>query len=65
MNSLAKLQGIIEEEGMEYLGYREVPTYSECIGASARGYASHCQVFIKRPENVEAGMAFERKLLLY
>ena len=65
MNSLAKLQGIIEEEGMEYLGYREVPTYSECIGASAREAMPHIvQVFIKRPENVEAGMAFERKLFV-
>ena len=65
MNSLAKLQGIIEEEGMEYLGYREVPTYSECIGASAREAMPHIvQVFIKRPEDVEAGMAFERKLFV-
>ena len=43
MNSLAKLQGIIEEEGMEYLGYREVPTYSECIGASAREAMPHIE----------------------
>ena len=63
--SLTKLQSIIEEEGMEYLGVREVPTYAKCIGETARGAMPHIvQIFIKRPDTVEAGIAFERKLFV-
>lgn len=63
--SLKKLQSIIEEEGMEYLGTREVPTYADCIGETARGAMPHIvQVFIKKPENIEAGIPFERKLFV-
>ncbi len=65
LSSLKKLKSIIEEEGMEYLGTREVPTYSECIGETARGAMPHIvQVFIKRPDNVEAGIPFEKKLFV-
>ncbi len=64
-SSLKKLQSIIEEEGMEYLGTREVPTYSKCIGETARGAMPHIvQIFIKRPDDVEQGIPFERKLFV-
>ncbi len=62
-NSLNKLKNIISEEGLEYLGLREVPTYADCIGVTAREAMPHIvQIFIKRPDDVEAGIAFERKL---
>lgn len=63
--SLAKLEKIVVEEGMEYLGVREVPTYAKCIGNTAREAMPHIvQVFIKKPDDVEAGIAFERKLFV-
>lgn len=63
--SLKKLSAIIEEEGMEYLGFREVPTYAECIGVSAREAMPRIvQIFIKRPEDAERGIPFERRLFI-
>ncbi len=63
--SLKTLAGIISEEGMEYLGMREVPTYAKCIGESARTAMPRIvQIFIKRPEDAQKGLEFERKLYL-
>ncbi len=63
--SLEKLRTIITEEGMEYLGIREVPTYANCIGKTAREAMPHImQVFIKRPEDAERGIPFERRLFV-
>ncbi len=63
--SLDKLENIVNEEGMEFLGIREVPTYTECIGSTAREAMPHIvQVFIKRPDDAEAGIAFERRLFV-
>ena len=64
-NSLKKLESIISDEGMEYLGMREVPTYAKCIGESARAAMPRIvQIFIKRPEDAQKGLAFERKLYI-
>ena len=63
--SIAKLKNIIAQEGMEFLGVREVPTYAECIGETARQAMPHIvQIFIKRPDNIKRGVAFERKLFV-
>lgn len=63
--SLNKLEKIIADEGMEYLGYREVPTYANCIGKTAREAMPHIvQIFIKRPDGVAQGIDFERKLFV-
>ncbi len=65
LNSISKLKAIIEEEGMEYLGIREVPTYANCIGKTAREAMPRIeQVFIKRPDDAEPGIAFERRLFV-
>ncbi len=64
-NSLNKLEKIISDEGMEYLGYREVPTYANCIGKTAKEAMPHIvQIFIKRPAHVAQGLEFERKLFI-
>ena len=65
LNSLEKLAGIIADEGMEYLGFREVPTYANCIGTTAREAMPHIvQIFIKKPADVEQGIDFERRLFI-
>ena len=63
--SILKLREIIEQEGMEYLGFREVPTYSKCIGKSAKEAMPHIvQVFIKKGNDFKRGIEFERKLFV-
>ncbi len=65
LHSISKLRSIIEEEGMAYLGIREVPTYANCIGKTAREAMPRIeQVFIKKPDDVEPGIAFERRLFV-
>ncbi|MDY3765981.1 MAG: glutamate synthase large subunit [Lachnospiraceae bacterium] len=56
---------IAEKEGLEFLGYREVPVYPEVLGHKARECMPHIvQAFIKKPEDVEKGLDFDRKLYL-
>jgi len=54
---------IIEKEGMEFLGWRKVPTAPEMLSEKARGCMPNImQAFVKRPMNVEQGLDFDRKL---
>lgn len=56
---------ITEKEGLEFLGYREVPVYPEVLGHKARECMPHIvQAFIKKPEEMEKGLEFDRKLYL-
>ena len=56
---------IVSEEGLELLGWRDVPVRSEILGkASAACEPVMRQFFIRRSESVERGLAFERKLYL-
>ncbi|MGN0483325.1 MAG: glutamate synthase large subunit [Lachnospiraceae bacterium] len=54
---------IIEKEGMEFLGWREVPTDPKKLGQKAVD-CMPCimQGFVKRPANVKKGIDFDRKL---
>lgn len=56
---------IIEKEGLEFLGWRNVPTYPERLGQKARE-CMPCilQGFIKKPDNCERGLEFDRKLFI-
>ena len=63
-----KAEGIIErvtrEEGLEPLGWRDTPIYSDAIGRVARASQPYIeQVFIKRPTGMDED-TFERKLYL-
>ncbi len=63
-----KAEGIIErvtrEEGLEALGWRDTPIYSDAIGRVARASQPYIeQVFIKRPTGMDED-TFERKLYL-
>ena len=54
---------IVEKEGMEFLGWREVPTNPKVLGSKAlECMPCIMQAFVKRPEDVEKGLDFDRKL---
>ena len=59
------LEIIVAKEGMEFLGWRDVPTHPEILGQKARDCMPYiCQCFVKRPEGCEKGLEFDRKLYL-
>ena len=54
---------IIEKEGLELLGWRKVPTEPDILGHKAlECMPCIMQAFVKRPEDVEKGLDFDRKL---
>ena len=56
---------IVEKEGMELLGFRKVPVHPEILGHKARECMPDIQqAFIKKPEQVEKGLDFDRKLYI-
>ena len=54
---------ISEKEGVFVIGWRQVPTNPEILGKKAKD-SMPCimQCFLKRPENTEKGIDFDRKL---
>ena len=57
------LEIIVAKEGMEFLGWRDVPTHPEVLGEKAVSCMPYImQCFVKRPEDVEPGLPFDRKL---
>ncbi len=56
---------IINKEGLELLGYREVSVNPDVLGNKARQCMPHIvQAFIKKPERVAKGLEFDRKLYI-
>ncbi|MDE7156838.1 MAG: glutamate synthase large subunit [Lachnospiraceae bacterium] len=54
---------IVEKEGLEFLGWREVPTVPDVLGAKAvECMPCIMQGFVKKPEDVKKGLDFDRKL---
>ena len=54
---------IVQKEGMEFLGWREVPIDQTKLGQKAIDCMPYImQGFVKRPKNVEKGLAFDRRL---
>ncbi|MDY2783046.1 MAG: glutamate synthase central domain-containing protein, partial [Candidatus Pseudoruminococcus sp.] len=63
MQAMKLFEIVIEKEGMEFLGWREVPTNPSVIGQKALDSMPYImQAFVKRPVNVEKGLPFDRKL---
>ena len=57
------LEIIVAKEGMEFLGWREVPTHPEVLGQKALDCMPYiCQCFVARPEGCAQGLEFDRKL---
>ena len=56
---------IVEKEGLELLGYRDVPVYPQVLGHKAKECMPHImQAFIKKPDQVEKGLEFDRILYI-
>ena len=54
---------IVEKEGLEFLGWREVPTYPLILGKKAVDCMPYImQAFVKKPADVAKGIDFDRKL---
>ena len=54
---------IVEKEGLEFLGWREVPTYPNVLGHKAvECMPCIMQGFVKKPKNVKKGLEFDRRL---
>ena len=54
---------IVEKEGLNFLGWREVPVYPEVLGQKARACMPVIlQAFIKKPQELEKGLEFDRRL---
>ena len=70
-NELKRLQSmklfeiITKKEGLEFLGWRTVPTNPSVIGQKAlESMPCIMQGFVKRPPNVKKGLEFDRKLYI-
>lgn len=56
-------ESIVEKEGMKFLGWRVVPNTPSVLGTKALEAMPYImQGFVKKPENVERGLEFDRKL---
>ena len=56
---------IVEKEGLEFLGWREVPTFPNVLGHKAVECMPHImQGFVKKPAGVKKGLDFDRKLYI-
>ena len=54
---------VVEKEGLDFLGWRKVPTFPEILGSQALECMPNIyQCFVKKPANVKKGLAFDRKL---
>ena len=59
------LEIIVAKEGMEFLGWRQVPTHPEVLGQRALDcMPSIFQCFVKRPADCAQGLDFDRKLFV-
>ena len=56
---------ITEKEGLEFLGWRQVPVHPEVLGSKAvECMPCIMQCFIKKPEGLSKGIEFDRKLYI-
>ncbi|MDR0963459.1 MAG: glutamate synthase large subunit, partial [Clostridium sp.] len=56
---------IVDKEGLPFLGWREVPTYPNVLGHKAVECMPYImQAFVKKPQGVEKGLEFDRRLYI-
>jgi len=56
---------IVEKEGLEFIGWRSVPTNPETLGPKAIACMPHIlQGFVRRPAEIDKGLPFDRKLYI-
>ena len=63
--AMSLIEDIAKEEGLELLGWREVPVNPSLLGkASLEAMPAIMQCFVKRPNGIKKGKDFERKLYI-
>jgi glutamate synthase (ferredoxin) len=63
--AMRRLKVIALENGLKFLGWREVPVRPEILGDVARNcMPAIYQCFIERPDNLSKGIEFDRKLYI-
>ena len=56
---------IVEKEGLEFLGWREVPTFPNVLGHKAvECMPAIMQGFVRKPSHVKKGLDFDRRLYI-
>ena len=56
-------ESIVKKEGLNFLGWRQVPTVPEVLGHKALEKMPYIeQGFVERPKDVEKGLPFDRRL---
>lgn len=56
---------IVEKEGLKLLGWRQVPVCPQVLGQKARDCMPQIvQAFLQKPEDVEKGLPFDRRLYI-
>ena len=59
------LELIVQRNGMEFLGWRDVPVCPEVLGQTARDAMPYImQCFVRKPESVAEGLEFDRLLYI-
>ena len=57
------LENVLENEGLELIGWRDVATTPDVLGEKAlNSMPNISQCFIRKPDDVEKGLEFDRKL---
>ena len=63
--AMKMLEVLAKKEGLNFLGWRDVPVNPDVLGKRARDCMPRImQCFIERPEDTERGLAFDRKLYI-
>ena len=63
--AMKMFQLIAEREGMEFIGWREVPVCPQVLGRKARDKMPRIvQGFVRRPERLAKGLEFDRRLYI-
>lgn len=58
-------ENLCKKEGLEFLGWRAVPNVPDVLGHKALECMPYImQGFVKKPEDIEKGIAFDRKLYI-
>ena len=63
--AMQTFEDVLKEEHLEFLGWREVPVNPDVLGTKALDSMPHImQAFIKKPDDCEKGLEFDRKLYI-
>ncbi|MGF1484739.1 MAG: glutamate synthase large subunit [Opitutales bacterium] len=64
-NIQGRFEATAKELGLEILGWRDVPVDNSMLGKGSSSCEPHMRmVFVKKPDGVEQGLAWERKLYI-